>query len=173
MSFLLLLAARSAWNRRLTLGMTLIAVALSVTLLLGVERVRQGARNGFAQSVAGTDLVVGARTSPVQLMLYAIFRIGDATHNIGWQSYRRIAENPAVAWSIPLVAGRFASRLSGHRHHQRLLRALRLRRLAGIDDGRGQAVCRTVRRRPRRRSRASGSLTASATRSSSVTAWAT
>ncbi|MEF8700081.1 MAG: ABC transporter permease [Candidatus Accumulibacter sp. UW26] len=105
MSFLLLLAARSAWNRRLTLGMTLIAVALSVTLLLGVERVRQGARNGFAQSVAGTDLVVGARSSPVQLMLYAIFRIGDATHNIGWQSYRRIAENPAVAWSIPLALG--------------------------------------------------------------------
>jgi len=102
---LLLLAARSAWNRRLTLGMTLIAVALSVTLLLGVERVRHEARNSFAQSVAGTDLVVGARTSPVQLMLYAVFRIGEATNNIRWQSYRAIAENPAVAWSIPLSLG--------------------------------------------------------------------
>ncbi|KFB69226.1 ABC transporter permease [Candidatus Accumulibacter vicinus] len=105
MSPLLLLAARSAWNRRLTLGMTLIAVALSVTLLLGVERVRHEARNSFAQSVAGTDLVVGARTSPVQLMLYAVFRLGEATHNIRWQSYRAIAENPAVAWSIPLSLG--------------------------------------------------------------------
>jgi hypothetical protein len=99
------LAVRSAWNRRLTLGMTLIAVALSVTLLLGVERVRHEARNSFAQSVAGTDLVVGARSSPVQLMLYAVFRIGEATHNIHWQSYRAIAENPAVAWSIPLSLG--------------------------------------------------------------------
>ncbi len=105
MSSLLLLAARSAWNRRLTLGMTLIAVALSVTLLLGVERVRHEARNSFAQSVAGTDLVVGARTSPVQLMLYAVSRIGEATNNIRWQSYRAIAENPAVAWSIPLSLG--------------------------------------------------------------------
>lgn len=105
MSSLLRLAARSAWNRRLTLGMTLIAVALSVTLLLGVERVRHEARNSFAQSVAGTDLVVGARTSPVQLMLYAVFRIGEATNNIRWQSYRAIAENPAVAWSIPLSLG--------------------------------------------------------------------
>ncbi len=105
MSSLLLLAARSAWNRRLTLGMTLIAVALSVTLLLGVERVRHEARNSFAQSVAGTDLVVGARTSPVQLMLYAVFRLGEATNNIRWQSYRAIAENPAVAWSIPLSLG--------------------------------------------------------------------
>jgi len=85
--------------------MTLLAVALSVTLLLGVERVRHEARNSFAQSVAGTDLVVGARSSPVQLMLYAVFRIGEATHNIHWQSYRAIAENPAVAWSIPLSLG--------------------------------------------------------------------
>ena len=105
MKFLLLLAARSAWNRRLTLGMTLIAVALSVTLLLAVERVRLEARNSFAQSVSGTDLVVGARSSPVQLMLYAVFRIGEATNNIRWQSYRAIAENPAVAWSIPLSLG--------------------------------------------------------------------
>jgi putative ABC transport system permease protein len=105
MKFLLLLAARSAWNRRLTLGMTLIAVALSVTLLLAVERVRLEARNSFAQSVSGTDLIVGARSSPVQLMLYAVFRIGEATNNIRWQSYRAITENPAVAWSIPLSLG--------------------------------------------------------------------
>jgi putative ABC transport system permease protein len=137
MKFLLLLAARSAWNRRLTLGMTLIAVALSVTLLLAVERVRLEARNSFAQSVSGTDLVVGARSSPVQLMLYAVFRIGEATNNIRWQSYRAIAENPAVAWSIPLSLG--------DSHHgfpvlgttDRLLRALPLRRLAGADLGSG------------------------------------
>ena len=105
MKSLLFLAARSAWNRRLTLGMTLLAVALSVTLLLGVERVRHAARDSFARSVAGTDLVVGARTSPVQLMLYAVFRIGEASNNIRWQSYRAIADNPAVAWSIPLSLG--------------------------------------------------------------------
>lgn len=105
MKSLLFLAIRSAWNRRLTLGMTLLAVALSVTLLLGVERVRHAARDSFTRSVAGTDLVVGARTSPVQLMLYAVFRIGEATNNIRWQSYRALADNPAVAWSIPLSLG--------------------------------------------------------------------
>lgn len=105
MRHLFVLAAKSAWNRRLTLGLTLVAVALSVTLLLGVERIRHEARNSFAQSVSGTDLVVGARTSPVQLMLYAVFRIGEATNNIRWQSYQAIAENPAVAWSIPLSLG--------------------------------------------------------------------
>src|SRR5260370_37187070 len=96
MRYLFALAARSAWNRRLTLGMTLVAIALSVTLLLGVERIRHDAREGFAQSVSGTDLVVGARMSPVQLMLYAVFPIGEATNNLRWQTYQAITSNPAV-----------------------------------------------------------------------------
>jgi putative ABC transport system permease protein len=105
MKHLILLAAKSAWNRRLTLGLALAAIALSITMLLGVERIRHDAREGFAMSVSGTDLVVGARTSPVQLMLYAVFRIGEATNNIRWPSYRAIAEHPAVAWAIPLSLG--------------------------------------------------------------------
>jgi putative ABC transport system permease protein len=105
MKYLFTLAMRSAWNRKLTLGLTLLSIALSVALLVGVERVRQDAQDSFSQSVSGTDLVVGARTSPVQLMLYAVFHIGDATNNIHWQSYKDIAANPEVAWSIPISMG--------------------------------------------------------------------
>ena len=105
MKYLLSLAVRSAWNRKLTLGLTLMSIALSVALLIGVERVRQDAQDSFAQSVSGTDLVVGARTSPVQLMLYAVFHIGEATNNIHWQTYKDIAANPLVAWTIPISMG--------------------------------------------------------------------
>ena len=105
MSHLLRIAARSAWNRRLTLGMMAATIALSVALLLGVERIRNDARESFAHSVSGTDLVVGARTSPVQLMLYAVFRIGEATNSIRWESFRMLAEHPDVAWAIPLALG--------------------------------------------------------------------
>jgi len=102
---LLPLAVKSAWNRRLTLGLTLVSIALSVTMLLGVERLRNEAHNGFSQSVSGTDLVVGARTSPIQLMLYAVFRIGEATNNMRWSSYKDIAQHPLVAWSVPISLG--------------------------------------------------------------------
>ncbi|AON55393.1 ABC transporter permease [Herbaspirillum seropedicae] len=105
MKILLRLAMRSAWNRRFTLGLMLVAIALSTTMLLGIERVRHEVRAGFSQSVSGTDLVVGARTSPIQLMLYAIFRIGGATNNIGWDSAQALARNPAVAWTIPISLG--------------------------------------------------------------------
>jgi putative ABC transport system permease protein len=173
MKFLLLLAARSAWNRRLTLGMTLIAVALSVTLLLAVERVRLEARNSFAQSVSGTDLVVGARSSPVQLMLYAVFRIGEATNNIRWQSYRAIAENPAVAWSIPLSLGDshhgfpVLGTTAAYFEHFRYADSQALTLAAG------KPFAETVRRRARRRSRAAAGLPGGRSRSSSITAWAT
>jgi putative ABC transport system permease protein len=96
---------RSAWNRRLTLGLVMLTIALSVSMLLGVERIRHDARNNFAQSVSGTDLVIGARTSPVQLMLYAIFRMGEATNNIRWESVEQVARHPSVAWTIPISLG--------------------------------------------------------------------
>jgi putative ABC transport system permease protein len=105
MKHLATLALRSAWNRRLTLGLTLVSIALSVTLLVGIERIRADARETFAQSVSGTDLVVGARASPVQVMLYAVFRIGDATSNMRWDSHRMLAEHPLVTWTIPLSLG--------------------------------------------------------------------
>ena len=105
MTHLLPLALRSAWNRRYTLGLTLIAIALSVTLLLGIERVRQDARESFAQAVSGTDLVVGARSSPLQLLLYAVFRMGEASNNMSWESVQALATHPAVAWTIPLSLG--------------------------------------------------------------------
>lgn len=105
MKHLLLLALKSAWNRRFTLSLTVIAIALSVTMLLGVERLRTQTHDSFSHAISATDLVVGARTSPVQLMLYAVFRMGEATNNMSWASYQAISNNPMIAWSIPIALG--------------------------------------------------------------------
>ncbi len=105
MKYLLKLAIKSAFNRRFTLGLTMFAIALSVAMLLGVERLRDQAHQSFSHSIAGTDLVVGAKSSPVQLMLYAVFRIGEADSNMSWSAYQAVAKNPLVAWSIPISLG--------------------------------------------------------------------
>ncbi|MDZ7828901.1 MAG: ABC transporter permease [Halofilum sp. (in: g-proteobacteria)] len=99
------LAARSLWNRRLTVGLTALALALSVALLIGVEQVRKAARSSFTQTISGTDLVVGARTSPVQLLLYSVFHIGYATNEVSWASYREVAGSRLVAWTVPIALG--------------------------------------------------------------------
>lgn len=105
MKALLHLAAHSAWHRRATLALVVLSIALATLLLLSLERMRADVRESFSQSVSGTDLVVGARTGSVQLMLYAVFRIGGATNNIRMSSLRSIATHRAVDWVVPISLG--------------------------------------------------------------------
>jgi putative ABC transport system permease protein len=105
MKAILGIALRSAWSRRGTLALVLLSVALSSFLLLGVERLRQDVRENFAQSVSGTDLIVGARGGSLQLLLYAVFRVGGATNNVRLSSLEEIARHRAVAWMVPLSLG--------------------------------------------------------------------
>lgn len=105
MKALLHLAAASALNRKGTLALVVLSIALATLLLLGLERLRTDIRTGFSQSVSGTDLVVGARTSPIQLMLYAVFRVGGATANIRMDSLRAVEQHRAVAWVVPISLG--------------------------------------------------------------------
>ena len=102
---LLRLALASLANRRATALLTVLAIALSSCLLLAVERVRSETRSSFASTISGTDLVVGARSGAVNLLLYSVFRIGNATNNIRWDSYQQIAAMPRVKWAIPLSLG--------------------------------------------------------------------
>ena len=99
------LAARSLWNRRGSAALTVFAIAISVMLLVGVETVRIGARESFARTISGTDLIVGARSGPINLLLYSVFRIGDATTNVSLQSFELVSRHPDVAWTIPISLG--------------------------------------------------------------------
>jgi putative ABC transport system permease protein len=105
MRFLFSLALHSAWNRRFTLVLTVCSIALSTFMLLGTERLRTDLRGSFTSALSGTDLIVGARTGSVQLLLYSVFRIGSATNNMRWSSVQAIAAQRGVAWVIPLSLG--------------------------------------------------------------------
>ena len=102
---LLSLAYQSLRNRKFTSALTLGSIALSVALLIGVEQVRLGARESFANTISQTDLIVGARGGALQLLLYTVFRVGSATNNIAYESYEHFRKHPAVAWTIPYSLG--------------------------------------------------------------------
>lgn len=99
------LAIKSLLNRRATVLLTVLSIAISVCLLLGVQKMRDSAREGFANTVSGVDLIVGARSGQLNLLLYSVFRMGDATANVSWASYQRIASHPDVAWTVPISLG--------------------------------------------------------------------
>ena len=99
------LALKSVLNRKATAILTILTVAVSVILLLGVERVRTEAKSSFANTISGTDLIIGGRSGQVNLLLYSVFRIGNATNNIDWKSYEEFSQHNAVKWAIPISLG--------------------------------------------------------------------
>lgn len=102
---LLQLAAASLWHRRGQLSLVLLTLTLGLTLLLGVQYLRSEVRQSFMSTISGTDLIVGARSGPVNLLLYSVFHLGDATANMDWDSYQAIAQHPQVAWTLPISLG--------------------------------------------------------------------
>ena len=96
---------RSLWNRRSTAVLTIFSISISVILLIGVENIRKGVRTSFSSAVSGTDIIVGARGGSLQLLLYSIFRIGNATNNLSWESYNEFHNDKRVKWTIPISLG--------------------------------------------------------------------
>ncbi|HCE2591963.1 ABC transporter permease [Vibrio parahaemolyticus] len=105
MSAVIKLAWKSLMNRKATAVLTIMTVAISVILLLGVERIRTQAKDSFANTISGTDLIVGGRSGQVNLLLYSVFRIGNATNNIDWKSYQEFSQHRAVDWATPISLG--------------------------------------------------------------------
>jgi putative ABC transport system permease protein len=102
---LLSLAYRSLKNRKLTSILTLLSLALSVSLWVGIEHIRVGARESFSNTISQTDLIVGSRGGSLQLLLYTVFHMGSPTANVSYESYEKIKNQPAVLWTIPISLG--------------------------------------------------------------------
>ena len=102
---LLKLSFSSLYARLVTVGMTILAISVSLMLYMSVEKLRTSAYSSFTDTISQTDLIVGARASSVQLLLYSVFRIGNATNNITWESYLDLVSKEEVKWTVPISLG--------------------------------------------------------------------
>jgi putative ABC transport system permease protein len=98
-------ALKSLLNRKGSVLMTLLAIAVAIFVLLGIEHIRNQARDSFASTVSGVDLIVGAKTGSLNLLLYSVFRMGAPTDNINWETYQEIAAGKDVDWAVPISLG--------------------------------------------------------------------
>lgn len=99
------LALASLWHRKKVLTLVALTLTLSVTLLLGVQYLRTEVRQSFTNTVTGTDLIIGARSGELNLLLYSVFHIGDATNNIRWSTFEKLRQDPRIDWLVPLSMG--------------------------------------------------------------------
>jgi putative ABC transport system permease protein len=98
-------AKQSLLHRKVSVLLTFLALLVSVSLLVSIEHIRKEAKNSFYRTVSGVDLIVGARTGQINLLLSSVFRVGANANSVSWQSYQRIISNPQVDWAIPLSLG--------------------------------------------------------------------
>lgn len=102
---ILRLAFTSLRHRLLTTMLTVASIALSVTLLVGIENVRAGVRDSFAGTIRGVDLIVGARGGTLQVLLSAVFGIGSPSGSVKLSTMQRWQAHPAVKWVVPYSLG--------------------------------------------------------------------
>jgi len=99
------LVLHSLWNRRFVAALTVFAIALSVALILSVERLRDSARTSFANSASGIDLIVAPRGNDVQILLATVFGVGSTGAGMSGEVLELLEEMPGVAWAVPLMQG--------------------------------------------------------------------
>jgi putative ABC transport system permease protein len=99
------LAFASLWHRRNVLALVTLTLTLSITLLLGIQYLKTEVKQSFTNTISGTDLIVGARSGQLNLLLYTVFHIGDATNNIRWDTYQDLQDDDRIGWMVPISLG--------------------------------------------------------------------
>ncbi|RBW48968.1 ABC transporter permease [Marinobacter sp. F3R11] len=99
------LATASLWHRRKVLALVCLTLTLSVTLLLGIQYLRTEVKQSFTSTISDTDLIIGARSGQINLLLYTVFHIGDATNNIRWSTFQELKQDTRIDWLIPISLG--------------------------------------------------------------------
>ena len=104
-SLLLRIALKSLLYRGGAALLATIAISVSVYVLLGIEHVRHAAKASFSGTISKVDLIVGPRTSDLDLLLTTVFRLGSPSQNMSWSAYQNILSHDSVAWAIPISLG--------------------------------------------------------------------
>lgn len=99
------LSMRSVASRPMSFSLTMLMLSLGFVMLMSVDTLHRTVPLSFQKAISGTDLIVGAATGPVSLLLYTAFRIGYPGANISYSLYEQMRSHPDVKWAIPISLG--------------------------------------------------------------------
>ena len=102
---ILTVALRYLRGRIVASTLTVLSIALGVSLVVASVLLARGVREGFIAGATDYNLVVGAKGSPTQLVLSAVFRMDLATPNIEYTVYQDLLNDPRVETAVPIGMG--------------------------------------------------------------------
>ncbi len=98
-------AWRFLWSRPLVAGLNVLLLGLGLASLSFVLLASHQIDQAFERDLAGIDVVVGAKGSPMQLILSGVFHIDAPTGNVPLAAVKQLEQHPQVAQLIPLSLG--------------------------------------------------------------------
>ena len=99
------LAWRYLWSSPLTTALNLLLLTLGLAAVTFVLRASAQVEAGLKRDLASIDLVVGAKGSPMQIMLAGVFHLDAPTGNIPLATLELLKKQPLVAQAVPLSLG--------------------------------------------------------------------
>lgn len=102
---LITLTWKSLMSRKWTVWLCSISVALTLNLVLTLQTIKSSSEESFTQTISQVDLLVGARGGQLQLLLFSVFNMGNATNNISIEAYEKWKNHKSIDWTIPISLG--------------------------------------------------------------------
>ncbi len=105
MGTLWMIVRRSLRQHALSTAVTVVSVALAAGLVMSVFAVSKQTRDAFTGGEIGYDAVLGARGSPLQLVLNTVYHLETSPGNIPWSLYQSIKNERGVTAAVPYAVG--------------------------------------------------------------------
>ncbi|WP_062058908.1 ABC transporter permease [Aquimarina longa] len=85
--------------------LSIFILALSIALLLGVRQLEASFKYQMQNNLGEIDLVIGAKGSPLQLILASVLHMDNPTGNILYEDAKKISKSPFVKTAVPISYG--------------------------------------------------------------------
>ena len=92
-------------QRALATWLTTLSVTLGVALTIAILLIRGGMQQRFEQSTLGYEMVVGAKGSPLQLVLNTVFNLDISPGNVSWKLFEQLRDDKRVKFAAPFAVG--------------------------------------------------------------------
>ena len=114
---LIQLAYRNIKAKALSSALSILLFGFGVAIIVLILLVSTHLQKEIEKNAQGIDLVVGAKGSPMQLILANIFHVDFPTGNIGLKESAQLTRNRLIKKSIPIISGGFLPRIQNSRDH--------------------------------------------------------
>lgn len=85
--------------------LSIFILSISITLLLGIQQLKTSFQYQMENNLGDIDLVIGAKGSPLQLVLSSVLHLENPTGNISYQEAKKITKNPLIKSAVPISYG--------------------------------------------------------------------